>query len=89
MTYEERRKQSYEELKEAKCSLQEELKKSLDKNNLKKKLQDAYYKNDKFLMFDIISELMDQHSDSIARAWFLEYTKDFAYIGENKNWANK
>lgn len=54
-----------------------------DKEYIEKlKLLSKDYKNNKFEIFNLLSDKIDKESDIVAELLFLEFTKNFAYIDE-------
>ena len=87
MNQQDRRKMVYEELKQAIEERDIAIAKTIDKHNISEKLNNAYKNQDQFEMFNLVSVIVDENADLIARVSWLEMTKDFAYV-EDMNLGN-
>jgi len=83
----ERKKKDLERIDELKVLIKKNITEDLEFRNKIKSLSSTYedYRLNTQEIFQLISNKMDGNSKELAELWFLEETKDFAYVEDVLN----
>jgi hypothetical protein len=80
MNYEQRKQESYRELEQAREELKNSVSKVIANSKFSEEFKKAYQNGDKFKMFYMLSNVIDDNADLLAKVSFLDWTKDLADI---------
>jgi iron uptake system EfeUOB component EfeO/EfeM len=83
-----RRQKVYDELKQIKEELNNAVTKTIDNYGMLEKLNNAYKNKDQFEMFNLVSVIIDENLDLLAKVSWLDMSKDWAFaedlnLGDN------